>query len=402
MARGGKRIENSAAILATDVIGGDCALPWGKCESMSNPFVAAQSRTRGTEDQFSRDEVALANRNSGLLLETLVSDITPIGAHYLLSHFDVPLIDPDSHILTVAGAFEQPMRLGIDEIRSRPSKTVAVTMECAGNGRSGHASRSQSMPWMHEAVGTSEWTGTPLARLLAEAKPARDVVEFSFTGADRGFDKTVEHNFARSLTVAQATELDVLLVYAMNGQPLLPQHGAPLRIVVPGWYGMASVKWLTGIAALTAPFDGFQQVETYRYRVDDADLGQPVTEIRVRSLMVPPGLPDWSSRRRFLRSGPVEVKGRAWSGGGRTIARVEFGFDGAWCEAALSPPNGRYAWSSWRVAWDAGPGDHILQCRATDNEGNVQPLEPPWDVAGFGNNAVQSVNVYVSDDVGGS
>ena len=214
-------------------------------------------------------------------------------------------------------------------------------------------------------------------------------------GADYGFDKGIGHYFGRSLTLKQLDELDVLLVYAMNGMPLLPQHGAPLRIIVPGWYGMASVKWLNKIEALTKPFDGFQQVKTYLFKQNKNDPGEPIREIRVKSLMVPPGVPDWTSRKRFVKSGHVELVGRAWSGGGVAIKKVEINIAGNWHTAELSQTNGRYAWTKWTFNWQAEAGEYVLRCRATDANGNVQPLDPPWDIAGFANNAAQSVYVYV-------
>lgn len=360
-----------------------------------NPFIAYTHKPETTDGVFSQEEVGLANRNSGLLLETLALDITPTGVHYLLNHFDVPLIEDDDHSLTFKGAFESPYTITMDEIRSLPQVTMPVTMECAGNGRAGVSPRSYSMPWMYEAVGTSAWTGTPLAPLIDRAKPSSDVVEISFTGADYGFDKGEGHYFGRSLTRPQLQELDVLLVHSMNGQPLLPQHGAPLRIIVPGWYGMASVKWLTTIEALTRPFEGFQQVQTYRYRKDQNDPGTPVTDIRVKSLMQPPGVPDWTSRKRFVRAGPVTLTGRAWSGAGVAIAKVEVGINGEWHTAELGVPDGPYAWVKWQFNWDSQAGEYTLRCRATDVNGNVQPLEPPWDLSGFANNAAQSVDVFV-------
>jgi DMSO/TMAO reductase YedYZ molybdopterin-dependent catalytic subunit len=345
---------------------------------------------------YTEDERRLANRNSGILLETLRHDITPIGTHYLLIHFDVPHLEADTHRLTFGAGFENPYSLSMDEILAQPRVSMPVTLECAGNGRSRVSPRSHSMPWGVEAVGTSEWTGTPLAPLIDRAKPRSDTQDFVFTGADRGFDKGLEHNYGRSLTPAQLADLDVLLVYEMNGIPLLPQHGAPLRIVVPGWYGMASVKWLETIEAIPERFQGFQQVQTYRFRQTADDPGQPVTTIRVKSLMVPPGLPDWGTRLRYLKPGKVTLHGKAWSGGGCPITRVEFGVDGVWSEARLHAPAGRYAWTGWTAEWDASPGEHVLSCRATDALGNVQPLKAPWDASGFGNNMVQEVGVYVA------
>lgn len=367
---------------------------------MDNPFLPDATRAPSAAD-FSREEVALANRNSGILLETLGLDVTPVGLHYLLNHFDVPILDAGGHALRFEGAFEAPFALSMAEIRALPRETRIVTMECAGNGRSGMTPRCASMPWMHEAVGTAEWTGTPLAPLLARAKPRPEVRDFAFQGADYGFDKGEPHHFGRSLTPEEVADLDVMLVWEMNGAPLLPQHGAPLRIVVPGWYGMASVKWLTRIEALTERFQGFQQVQTYRFRMHEDDPGVPVSRMRVRALMKPPGVPDWFTRQRWLRAGRVTVEGRAWSGAGVPIARVEVRLGGDdWQEAELAGRTDRYAWTRWHIDWDAVPGVHDLACRATDADGNVQPLAAPFNLGGFANNAVQQVRVHVAEAAG--
>lgn len=363
---------------------------------LTDIFHTPDTRPSVETDTFSRDEVRLANRNSGALLETLAQDITPTGTHYLLTHFDVPVLDAAAHSLRFHGAFGNPFALSMADIRALPAVNMPVTMECAGNGRAGLSPRSCSQPWMYEAVGTSEWTGTPLAPLIAEAQPRADVVEVSFTGADVGFDDGHRHAFGRSLTVAQLAELDVMLVHGMNGAPLLPQHGAPLRIIVPGWYGMASVKWLTDIEALSEPYQGYQQVRAYRFRKGHDDPGRPITTIRVKSLMAPPGVPDWLTRARYVEPGPVAIVGRAWSGGGVPVVRVEVGDGDVWRDAELAPGPGPYAWAKWWFVWDAQPGEHRLRCRATDANGAVQPLEGPWDMAGFANNAAQVVDVLVS------
>lgn len=362
-----------------------------------SPFRADAPRPAVTEGVYSREEVALANRNAGALLETLGSEITPTGTHYLLIHFDVPMLAADSHVLHFTGAFEAPFAIGLDEIMALPRVTRPVTLECAGNGRAGISPRCFSMPWMYEAVGTSEWTGTPLAPLIERAGPAAGVKDFAFFGADFGFDRGVPHHFGRSLTPEQMAELDVMLVWGMNGAPLLPQHGAPLRIIVPGWYGMASVKWLTRIEALTERFDGFQQVRTYRFRSHADDPGRPITRMRVKSLIKPPGVPDWITRQRWLQAGPVTIQGRAWSGGGVPIERVEVCVGTQWHDATLTGRPDRYAWTGWQFDWDATPGVHDLACRATDAEGNVQPLEAPFDMGGFANNSVHRVRVHVAE-----
>jgi sulfane dehydrogenase subunit SoxC len=346
-----------------------------------------------TEDLL-LEELGLAQRNHSLHLEGLRYDVTPIGMHYLLIHFDVPAADAAAWTLTVDGRVRTPLSLSFDEIRSRPSTTIAVTMECAGNGRARLSPRPVSQPWLEEGVGTAEWTGTPLAPILDEAGLRDDAVDLVFTGADRGVQGGVDQRYQRSLTPAEAARDGVLLAYEMNGLPLPPQHGHPLRLLVPGWYGMTSVKWLTGITAVAEPFDGFQ-MQAYRLRQRADEPGVPVTRMLPRALVVPPGIPDFLTRRRLVEPGAVELIGRAWSGLGR-IVRVEVAVDGGpWAEAELDPPLGRHAWSRWRLAWHAGTGEHEIRCRATDETGASQPDEPRWNHHGLTNNAVQRVRVSV-------
>lgn len=355
--------------------------------------VPAHSR-EPADGPLTLDELRLAARNHALPTEALRYDLTPVGLHYLLVHFDIPAIEPTAWRLRVGGRVSAPLVLTLDDVRARPRRTLAVTMECAGNGRAAMSPRPLSQPWLGEAVGTAEWTGTPLAPLLAEAGLADDAVEVAFLGADRGVQGDDEHDYGRSLSVVDATRPEVLLAYEMNGAPLTPQHGYPLRLLVPGWYGMASVKWLASIEALAQPFAGWQQAVAYRYQSDADDPGTPVDRIRVRALMVPPGIPEFFTRERIVDAGPVTLRGRAWSGHG-AVQRVEVGVDGHWADAVLDPPLGEFAWRGWRFEWAAEPGKHELACRATDSAGAVQPLEPPWNYQGMGNNAVQQVPVAV-------
>jgi DMSO/TMAO reductase YedYZ molybdopterin-dependent catalytic subunit len=347
-----------------------------------------------TDGPLTHEELQLSGRNHSMPLEALHDDITPAGLHYLLIHFDIPHLSPETWRLRLGGAVDHTLELSLEDIKARPAVTMPVTLECAGNGRSLLEPRPLSQPWVLGAVGTAEWTGTPLAPLLEEAGLAGDAVELVFTGADNGVQGGVEEPYARSLSVAEAMHPEVMLVYAMNGQPLPLQHGFPLRLLVPGWYGMASVKWLTSIEAVTSRFMGWQQSVAYHYLQGPDGPGIPVTHIRVRSLMVPPGIPDFFTRRRIVNAGPVMLHGRAWSGHGE-VERVEVGIDGEWMPAHLDPALGDFAWRSWSMVWVASPGEHVLRCRAMDTSGALQPTEQVWNYQGIGNNMAQRVEVTV-------
>lgn len=345
---------------------------------------------------LTREEVGLATRNHGFLLEALRYPVTPVGMHYLLTHYDVPEVDPASWSLEIGGLVERPARLTLEDVRARPQVTRRVTMECAGNGRMDLSPRPLSQPWGVEAVGTGEWTGTPLWPLLEECGVAADAVEVVFTGLDSGVENDLEQNYARSLRLDEARRDEVMLVHTLNGQPLPPQHGFPLRLVVPGWYGMGNVKWLSRITLVDRPFDGYQQAHAYRMRLAPGEPGTPLNRIRPRSLMIPPGVPDFFTRERLLPAGRVQLAGRAWSGFG-PIERVEVSTDdgSTWSDAELEPQRDRFAWVGWSFPWDATPGRHRLACRATDAEGNRQPLKPEWNLGGYACNALQRLSVLV-------
>ena len=350
--------------------------------------------------EFSREEVGLALRNPGMPLEGLRYPITPIGMHYLLIHFDIPFIDPASYELSITGRVRNPLKLTLDDLKARPAVTMPVAMECAGNGRAHLSPRPVSAPWHNEAVGCAEWTGTPLKPILEEAGFLDDAVEILFTGHDRGVDQDVEQDYERSLSLEEALRDEVILAYEMNGRPLPPQHGSPLRLVVPDWYGMASVKWLKSIVAISEPFEGVQQALLYRYKRSEDDPGTPVTRKAPHALMVPPGVPEYLTRARHLRAGRTLVQGRAWSGFG-AVERVEFSSDGGrtWDDAELEEQIGRYAWRGWFYEWDARePGQYELCVRATDAAGNRQPAsnDEAWNLGGYGVNLAQRVPVAVS------
>jgi sulfane dehydrogenase subunit SoxC len=351
------------------------------------------SRRPPIAGRYTAEELALSARNRGMPLEALRHELTPAGLHYLLVHFDIPLIEENTWTLSINGLVNQRLTIGLQEIKRLPARRLRVTMECAGNGRGQLSPRYPSVPWLEEGVSTADWTGVALSKLLELAGLQKTVKDIVFHGADCGFDAGVEHHFARSLDVEQAMRDEIIVAYEMNGTPLPPQHGAPLRLVVPRWYGMASVKWLRAIEAIDHPYDGLQQARSYHFRRSLGERGEPCTLMRVNSLMAPPGIPDFYTRNRVVEAGTIEIVGRAWSGHA-PIARVELGVDGAWQEARLDPA-GAWCWRGWRASWRATPGEYELFCRASDAAGNTQPLEPPWDLSGFGNNGVQRVHVTV-------
>ncbi|HEY7004427.1 MAG TPA: sulfite oxidase [Gaiellaceae bacterium] len=353
----------------------------------------------GTDEStaISLGELRLATRNHGMPLEALRYDVTPLGLHYTLNHYDIPLVDAGSWRLSVGGLVERELSLSLDDVRARPAREVAVTMECAGNGRVEMSPRPFSQPWLSEAVGTARWRGASLWPVLEEAGVKEDAREIVFTGLDRGVEGEVEQDFARSLTLEEAARDEVLLAYELNGVPLPPQHGFPLRLIVPGWYGMTNVKWLTRIELVAEPFAGHQQAQSYRLRREEDEEGIPLNRMRPRALMVPPGIPDFPTRERVLPLAPCRLEGRAWSGHA-PIEAVEVSVDGgeSWADAELEAPVGDWAWRGWSFEWSPEEaGSYVLLCRARDAAGNEQPAEPEWNLGGYGNNAVQRMGVTV-------
>lgn len=373
-----------------------------------------------TNTDFTREEIVLALRNHGHHPEGVKWDITPLGMHYLLIHFDIPQLDAENYSIKIGGTVQKELTLTLDDIKKRPAQTIPVMMECGGTGRVKLFPRPIVWPWKDESIGCYEWTGTPLRGILEEAGLYEDAIEILFTGHDRGFDQGFEHNFERSLPIEEAMRDEVMLVYEANGYPLPAQHGFPLRLIVPNWYGMTSVKWLKSITAITEPFRGVQQAIQYRYKkptnpiaklatkISDNilpyktakdDPGTPVTRINVNSTMAPPGMPDLVQRNRYVVTGEATIVGKAWSGWG-TITKVEFSWDGGqtWQEAELGKEIGEFAWRSWKYEWEAyEPGEYEICCRATDSAGNTQPIdsEEVWNYGGYGVNSIQKVQVFV-------
>ena len=297
--------------------------------------------------------------------------------------------------LSIGGAVAQPVELSMQELRSLPAVEFAATMECAGNGRTGFSPLPQGEPWGLGALGTAVWKGVPLVRVLQRAGVAGNTVEVLFEGADRGVPSPGKDEvpFARSLPLEKALHPDTLLAYEMNGQPLSPQHGGPMRLVVPGWYGMASVKWLATITVLEWPFTGFYQRDRYVLDLPGVAGIEPVRAMQVRALITS------HITGMVVPAGSHTVSGAAWSGEG-SIASVEVAVEGGgpWQQATLVGQAAPYAWQQWEFSWQPSRiGRHVLRARAADDKGNVQPDLAPWNRLGYCNNSVQPVLIDVLD-----
>ena len=288
----------------------------------------------------------------------------------------------------------EPLELGMADLRRHPDSTLEVTMECAGNGRALMDPLPPGMGWTYGAVSTALFTGVSLRLVLDEARLVPDAMEVVFTGADRGRAEPGRViSYAYSISVEQALRSNTLLVWAMNDDPLSPDHGFPLRLVVPGVYGMASVKWLTQVRVVTSPFAGYFPAE-YRY-VDEPGASQdhPVAEMRVKAVIAQP------EYGAVLPLAPFVVAGTAWSGSG-AITRVELSPDGGntWSDADLDAPSSQYAANPWRFLWTPrGPGSYMLAVKATDEAGHSQPLESSWNAHGYGNNEVHRIEVEIRE-----
>jgi DMSO/TMAO reductase YedYZ molybdopterin-dependent catalytic subunit len=364
--------------------------------TLSIDDVSTQARIAEAGEDITLEELALAARNHAMPLEAMRYDVTPPGLHYVLVHYDIPHVDADSWRLEFHGCVEKPISLDLETLQDMPRHSAVVTLECAGNGRALLSPRPVSQPWLTGAVGTAEWTGVRLVDLLEDAGLTSEAVDVVFTGADHGFERGIEDDYRRGLSLADATTPDVLVAYEMNGQPLPPQHGYPARLVVPGWYGMAHVKWLRDIEVIDHRFDGFQNAVAYRMKQDPEETGTPVTRIEPRALLVPPGSPDFMSRTRVVRPGVHPLEGRAWSGWG-AVTEVEVSDDDGrtWWPAEVEGAPDRHAWQRFTATWQADPGEHVLRARAHDETGRVQPVETAWSVGGFANNADAGIRVVV-------
>ncbi len=305
--------------------------------------------------------------------------LTPNDLFYVRSHFKMPQLEARAWRLRIEGAVARPIELNYDQLRRLPARTVTATLECAGNGRGFLTPKAKGVPWQLGAVGNAQWTGVPLDAVLEQAGLRPEALEVVLEGTDSG-ELTAEArpagavHFARSLPLAKARRPEVLLAYQMNGKELPPAHGFPLRAVVPGWYGVASIKWLRRLVVTTRPFRGYFQ--TFDYSTFQTDRGMarvvPITELQVKAQIARP------TDKEVVPAGkPYQVRGMAWAGEA-DVARVEVSTDGGrtWAEAMFRDRQTPYAWRRWEYSWTPDKaGSATVVARATDSKGRTQPLK---------------------------
>jgi len=320
--------------------------------------------------------------------------VTPAAHFYVRNHFTTPVLDPALYGLTVTGLVERPLRLGLRDLRNMPSESLVVTLECAGNGRTRFDPPVAGEQWDFGAASTAEWTGVPLVEVLDRAGLTAGAHDVVFRGADAGLvdGATGPVRFERALSVDDAVGSDALIAYAMNGEELPLQHGRPVRLIVPGWYSVASVKWLTEIEVIGHRFEAFFQTQRYVYEWerDGAVAREPVRLQRVRALIAEP------TEGASVSAGGLVIRGVAWSGAA-LIERVDVSIgEGPWQPARLIGERRRHSWQWWELfaQYDVR-GPSIVRARATDLAGHTQPDQPEWNRLGYGGNAIQTISIVV-------
>ena len=332
-------------------------------------------------------------------LSSLDTWITPTEHFFIRNHFsDVPNLDRAKWHLVIDGEVRQPLTLSFADILMMPSNELVMNMECAGNSRSYVTPSAEGLAFRHGAVGAARWKGVPVNTLLERAGLNDTAAEVVFEGADYGREEedgvAFNLHYRRSLPLEKARHPDTLLAYEMNGEELTFDHGFPLRLVVPRWYGMASVKWLTSINVLDQPFDGFFQQRRYvmiNEGPEDTLEREAVTVLKVKSLITNP------RHGEVVQPGPCTIRGFAWSGDGE-VTRVEVSSNGGrhWQDTTLLGQPELSAWCQWEFVWEAShPGHFIFMARATDSKGNTQPTTIPWNFRGYANNSIHTIAIEV-------
>ncbi len=316
--------------------------------------------------------------------------VTPVQGFFVRSHFPTPRISATTWNLAVTGEVATPRSWTLEQLRALPQTEVVATLECAGNSRKRLAKPAPGeLPWSDHAVGTAVWKGVPLSVLLEAAAPLLGAEEVIFSGEDEGGGPA--GRFSRSLTGDLSKNRDVLVALEMNDAPLALDHGWPARLVVPGWYGMAWVKWLSRIQVQRSTFQGYYQASRYVYQSlrEGKVVRQPVTRLKVKSLVLSP------APGAHVAVGTQLIEGRAWSGSG-PIRSVEVNVGAGWSPARLTPGRGPYDWSAWEYAWTPTERGRVtVSVRATDATGATQPEVAEENDFQYGINSVHSVKVIV-------
>jgi sulfite oxidase len=327
--------------------------------------------------------------------------LTATDAFYVRGHGAVPEIEPAAWRLRVDGLVERPLRLSLATLREAlPERTVVATLQCAGNRRAGLTAIREiagESPWGPGATGTATWTGVALADVLALARPSRDATHVGFEGADHCAEARPPQRFGGSIGLDKACRPEVVLAWAMNGAPLAPVHGAPLRVVVPGYIGARSVKWLERIEVRSAPWPGYYQQVVYRLLPEDATpapgAGFPLGLVALNADVLSP------ANGGTVAAGRVEIRGYAFAGGERHVARVDVTLDGGatWSQAELLDDLGPWAWRHWRTTAELAPGEHEISVRAWDSSAATQPEDEAalWNPKGYVNNARPRIRISV-------
>jgi DMSO/TMAO reductase YedYZ molybdopterin-dependent catalytic subunit len=335
--------------------------------------------------------------NSEASIQALRPIVTHNRSFFVRSHFPVPKVDQRRWGLVVGGGVGRAREFSYRELCGMPRVAVAATLECAGNGRIGFREPAKGeVRWGLGAVGTARWSGVSLAALLEMVEIRTGATEVVAEGFDVGRAGSLSETiaFSRSIPLEEAKARGTMIALQMNGQPLRQEHGYPARLVVPGWYGMASVKWLKRIRVISgapyaAYFNGVKYV--YAYRRGGKDVIEPVREMRVKSLITSP-----LEGETLPHGVATTIMGKAWSGDGR-LSSVEVDHGSGWGKAELGTSRlGRFAWTTWSARWvPEVRGKTTIMARAADERGNVQPLEPFDNRYQYGYNAVQRVVVSV-------
>ena len=326
--------------------------------------------------------------------------VTGLDRFYVRNHGPVPELDADGWRLRVEGLVDEPLELGLAQLRDGrfPEHKVTATLQCAGNRRSGLIEVREipgEEPWGPGATGTAVWTGVRLSDVLAATGPQPDARHVAMIGADRSEEAKPTQPFASSIPLEKALRPEVLLAWAMNGQPLPPAHGAPVRTVVPGYIGARSVKWLDRIELRRDPWEGWFQHVVYRLLEPEQEpapgRGIPLGEVGLNAEVLTP------EDGAQLPAGPVTLTGYAFAGGERSVARVDVSGDSgrSWQTADLGQDQGRWAWRLWHAELQLDPGEHELVARAWDSAGTLQSerTAPLWNPKGYVNNAWGRVTV---------